>query len=74
MMASVFVGMVTTVIISDTVKYYDHFGVTDKKLAIGLGVGTIAVLHVQFYIGADNRSHLAITIAQVRPLLIRLTP
>jgi len=74
MMASVFVCMVTTVIISDTVKYYDHFGFTDKKSAIGLGVGTVAVLYVQFHIGADNRSHLAITIAQVSPPLIRSTP
>ena len=47
MVASVLVCMVTAVIISDTVKYYDHFGVTDKKLAIGLGVGTMAVLYVQ---------------------------
>ena len=74
MMASVFVGMVTTVIISDTVKYYDHFGFTDKKSAIGLGVGTVAVLYVQLDVGADDRSHLAITIAQVSPLLIWVMP
>lgn len=46
MMGSVVVAMVTTVILSDTVKYYDHFGFTDKKLAIGLAVGTLAVLYV----------------------------
>jgi hypothetical protein len=46
MMGSVVVAMVTTVILSDTVKYYDHFGFTDKKLAIGLAVGTLAVLCV----------------------------
>jgi hypothetical protein len=46
MMGSVVVAMVTTVILSDTVKYYDHFGFTDKKLAIGLGFGTLAVLYV----------------------------
>ena len=46
MMGSVVVAMVTTVILSDTVKYYDHFGFTDRKLAIGLGFGTLAVLYV----------------------------
>jgi len=46
MMGSVIVAMVTTVILSDTVRYYDHFGFSDKKLAIGLGIGTLAVLYV----------------------------
>jgi hypothetical protein len=46
MMSAVIVALVTTVILSDTVKYYDHFGCTDKKLAVGLGVGTLGVLYV----------------------------
>jgi len=44
MMGSVLVAMVTTVILSETVKYYDHYGMTDKKIAVGLGIGTLAVL------------------------------
>jgi len=67
MMGAVFVAIVTAVIMSDTVKYYDHFGVSDRKMAIGLGIGTIAATYVSLMISdlADNSAHFAITIAQV---------
>jgi len=66
-MGAVFVAIVTAVIVSDTVKYYDHFGVSDRKMAIGLGIGTIAATYISLMISdlADNSAHFAITIAQV---------
>jgi len=67
-MGAVFVAIVTAVIISDTVKYYDHFGVSDRKMAIGLGLGTIAATYVFSMVSsewADSSAHFAITIAQV---------
>jgi len=72
-MGAVFVAIVTAVIVSDTVKYYDHFGVSDRKIAIGLGIGTIAATYVSLMISdlADNGAHFAITIAQVSPPSLR---
>jgi hypothetical protein len=46
MIGSVFVALVTTKIISDTVRYYDHYGYTDPVVATGIGVGTTAALYV----------------------------
>ena len=73
-MGAVFVAIVTAVIVSDTVKYYDHFGVSDRKMAIGLGLGTIAATYVFSMVSsewADSSAHFAITIAQVSPPSLR---
>jgi hypothetical protein len=46
MIGSVFVALVTTKTISDTVRYYDHYGYTDRVIVTGIGIGTSAALYV----------------------------
>jgi len=44
MIGSVLVAIVTTKIISDTVRYYDHYGYTDRVIGTAIGLGTSAAV------------------------------
>jgi len=56
-------------ILSDTVKYYDHYGYKNIKMALAISLGTLVAWYISSYlifdILADISVHAGITCAQV---------